>query len=238
MIDRRLIPSLLVLCLVSGLASASPISWTMDQRFGAVGPTGWPTVTFEDVSSDTVRITMDLAALSGGEKVTGWYFNTEYYLDPVDYTWSYVASSTGPESLKKVGNSVVSGIAVDPTWNTNDDDWRADGDGYYDVLLDFLTSQDTFDAGEKVIYDVSGTGLLASHFDVLGNPGPGADNPGPYRSVVRIQSTGPNNGGSDWIGDGDDFTPSETPVVPEPGTIVLLGGGLIGLGLLVRRRRE
>ncbi len=35
-----------------------------------------------------------------------------------------------------------------------------------------------------------------------------------------------------------DFDGGETPPVPEPGTLILLGSGLLGMAGIVRRRRS
>jgi len=60
------------------------------------------------------------------------------------------------------------------------------------------------------------------------NPGNSNEAPGIYHFAAHIQSLADPAGGSAWVGDG-------VPV-PEPGTLMLLGAGLLGLWVVRRRK--
>ena len=99
----------------------------------------------------------------------------------------------------------------------------------YDILFDFPPPPGNvrFEANETVVYTITGAGLTANDFNVFGSPGPGMGNPGPFLSVARFQSTGPNEQGSDWVG-----------AVPVPAAVWLFGSGVIGLVGVARRKRH
>jgi hypothetical protein len=139
------------------------------------------------------------------EFVSDWQFN--FLGDTSALSFAYVGgSSTGPAA-----SWVLLG----------DDDFKADGDGWFDILLVFpILSADHFNLDEVVVYTITGTGITASDFNDLSAESGGQ---GIYLSAAHIQGT---NGGSDWLG-----------AVPEPSTVVLLGLGLTGL-LFARERRR
>ena len=214
-------------------AQAASVTHVLNQNFGAVPPSGSPTLTIDDGdTAGSVTITMDLSALTLSEKVGSWYFNTDSDPNSLGLVWTYDAgASTGPAAIAI--NTVSSG-----DYNTtNDASFKADGDGFYDIVLDFNTGGtllDIFEAGEKVVYDVTGTGILASTFGVLGTASDDPDAPGPFITVARVLSTGADGEGSDWIGVGDpDFKP---PVVPLPAAAWMGMMMLGGLGVIKKMR--
>jgi len=121
---------------------------------------------------------------------------------------------------------------------------QADGDGNYNIMVDFNTSPPTFDGGEVLEFTLAGVvGLTADDFAFLSDEGGGQ---GTYFSAAKIQNsncisgdlnggtadpktcndTGPNdNEGSDWLG-----------AVPEPGALALFATSLIVASGLTRRR--
>lgn len=197
--------------------SAATVTFDYTESFGAVPPGGtapWATATFDDGgTAGSVTLTMDVLATVGD--VTGMYFNladdSPGALGDLDF--AYVASS-GPEA-----NNVFVG--------TNN--FRADGDGFYDILFDFPPPPGNvrFGPGEQVVYTITDTAmtLTAADFNVFGESGSGAGNPGPFLSVARFQST--PGGGSDWVG-----------AVPVPAAVWLFGSGLIGLIGVARRKKS
>ncbi|MDX2457931.1 MAG: hypothetical protein QNL87_10525, partial [Gammaproteobacteria bacterium] len=184
------VATLLAAVAASPLQAAS-VTFNYDQSFGAVSPDGpapWATATFDDSGgAGSVTLTMSVAGTVGGADVTGMYFNllddSQATLDGLSFIFG--GSSTGPAA-----NSVS---AV-----TNN--FQADGDGIYDILFDFPPPGNRFGPGEQVVYTITDTAMTitAADFNVFGEPGPGAGNPGPFLSVARFQST--PGGGSDWVG--------------------------------------
>lgn len=191
-----------------GAASAGTITFDYVVSFGAVtpdGPAPYVTSTFDDEGSPgTVLLTMTVAATLGGADVSGMYFNFDPSLDPTSLVFSRI-SGTGP-------------AAVHTTILTGADAFQADGDGEYDILFDLPpppgNNSKRFNAGEDLVYEISGIGTLtASSFNFFAAPAGGF---GPFLAVARIQSTGLDQQGSDWVA-----------AVPEPSTLTL---ALLGFG--------
>jgi hypothetical protein len=221
---RALGPATVLAAVVTIPAHAASVTFQYTESFGAVppdGPTPYATATFDDgFTPGSVTLTMQVSPLVGLADVTQMYFNLNTALDPAALSFTHVGGD-GPTAAQ---TAIQVGF----------DQFQADGDGIYDILFDFpppLGSQDyRFNAGETVMWDISGIpGLTALDFNFLGAPGPGASNPGPFLSVAKFQSTGPDQGGSDWVGAG--------PVVPVPAAVWLFASGLLGLIGIARKKK-
>ena len=199
-------------------AQADSVTFVLDESFGAVPPTGSPTITFDDENTaGSVELTFDLTDLSGGEKVGSWYFN--FVDDPTTLSFSH---DSGAEA---------SGIAT-----SNSFDFQANGDGLYKIQFDWPPANAVaFHAGDVVVYDITGAGIVAIDFDLLGAPGPGEGNPGPFHTAAHVQSTGDDNEGSDWRGNSNG---NGNGTIPEPASAALVVLGLAGVAFRRRRRKS
>ena len=167
------------------------------------------------------NITVHIANIAGGVRITV----TNNLVDPGAFLGSLYLNTSVAPLAGAVGTCVdcaaTSGQTM--TFNFGSDAFQADGDGRYDILIDFSTAgADRLLAGEVVIFDVTSTtvGFTSDSFLVFSAPGGGN---GPFRAAAHIQSL--PNGESDFITE-----------VPEPTSMLLLGSGLVTLAAGLRRR--
>jgi hypothetical protein len=206
--------TLLVALAVSPLQAAT-VTFNYTESFGAVppdGPAPYATSVIDDGGgSGSVTLTMTVAPSVNLADVTQMYFNLDPSLDPTSLTFNRDGGS-GP-------------TAADTSIQTGVDNFKAGGDGLYDILFDFAPAQQAarFNAGEDLVYTITGAGITADSFNFFATPDGGF---GPYLSVARFQDTGPGQGGSDWVG-----------AVPVPAAVWLFGSGLLGLFGIARRKK-
>lgn len=201
---------------------AATVTFNYTESFGSVppdGPAPYATAVFDDGGvAGSVTLTMSVAATVGEADVTAMYFNLNPALDPASLGFTR-DGGTGP-------------TAANTTINTGTDAFGpVGGDGIYDIEFDLPPSPGQnaarFNAGEDLVYTITAAGLTASDFNFFATPGPGAGNAGPFLSVARFQSTGPDPfDGSDFVG-----------AVPVPAAVWLFGSGLLGLVGIARRKR-
>lgn len=168
------------------------------------------------------NITVHIQNIAGGVRITV----TNNLVDPGAFLSSlYLNTSVAP--LAGALGTCVNCAATNGqtmTFNFGSDAFQADGDGRYDILIDFSTAAtDRLLAGEVVIFDVTSTtvGFTSDSFLVFSAPGGGN---GPFRAAAHIQSL--PDGQSDFI----------TEEIPEPTSMILLGTGLVTLAAGLRRR--
>lgn len=212
----------LILCgAIAGQAQATIIQANLSTTFSGTSPVGsapWVTATLDDGgSAGAVTLTISTAGLSGTENVSGFYLNLDPALNATSLTFNYVGSSTGPAAT---------------SIQTGTNSFKADGDGYYDILFNFPTGSG-FNAGQFVTYTIGGISTLtANSFNYSSNCTQGCGT-GTYYAAAHAQNTGVGGSGSGWIGASTQMTP-----VPLPAAAWLLGSGLVGLlGLGSRRKR-
>ena len=175
-------------------------------------PPPWVNATFDDGgTAGTVDLTISALGLDGNnEKIAGVYFN----LDPVAFDQADLDAMLFEDLIK-------TGDLADPDISKIINGFKADGDGFFDILIDL--DQDgwelAFNGGDAIQYTIVLDSLTANSFDFLSAPdGAGT---GLYKSTAHLLSLG-TTGDSAWV------------TTPEPATIILLVIG--GLAVFIRRR--
>jgi hypothetical protein len=187
------------------------------QSTAPASPGPWTDVTIRDVTPGTVSLTVSNVGLSSGEFLSELYLN----LNPSD-------------NVANLKFNLVSahGSFTNPTVSLGEDNFKAGGDGNYDILLSFSTAHfSTFTVGDSITYQVTGiSNLVASDFGFLSSPDGGF---GPFYAAVHVQGTLPNNLGSCW---GEPGLGPELLNVPDPASRLLLAVAA-GLWFTARRLR-
>jgi hypothetical protein len=175
------------------------------------GPAPWIVATFTDTATPgQVQLTITTSGLTGNESISGLYFNINPALNPSQL----VFTSLNGGSCTIAASSIQLG----------EDAFKADGDGKYDILLNYPTGSgvSTFNRTVSSSYDItySGAGALsAAAFYFLSTPMGGH---GPFYAAAHVQNTtGAGSGGSGWV--------APVPSVPLPAAVWLLLSGLTGL---------
>ncbi len=103
------------------------LQYTDDGRDPVSSSLPWITATFEDSASDlnTVRLTMTADNLTGSEFISQWYFNFDPVLDASRLSFAAYDISSVPTF--DISNNIMTGT----------DSYKAGGDGYFDILIDF-----------------------------------------------------------------------------------------------------
>jgi hypothetical protein len=213
------------LLLPATTAQASSVSFDLDFEFsGAVAPDGaapWLSATFTDVAPGTVDVTMDATGLNDiQENIKGWYFNLDPVLDLSELTFT---------------NGAHMGSFNNPTFSKGMNSFKADGDGFFDLLFTFAAGggpNARFNAGEVFSGTFSSTEPISASSFNFGSVG---GSKGSLLTAAHVRSTGTGNGDSGWIAPGDPPTPPVS--VPEPSIYLSLATILLGGVYGAKRRR-
>ena len=203
-------------------ASADTVKLNFSSVFSGTAPAGaapWLTATFTDIAPGSVSLQIVASGLTGQESVDGIYFNLNPAINPALLTFTRNAASTGP-------------TAANTTIGQGTDAFKADGDGFYDILFTLPPPPGSqaarFTAGETLIYQLTGpAGLNAAAFAWLSTRGPGGG-PGPQFGAAHVMQIG-SGAASGWVG---------ATVVPVPAAFGLFAVGLATLSAARRRHRK
>ena len=210
--------------LFSVQASAAVVSFDLNHEFsGATPPAGtapWMTITLDDGDvAGSVDLTISNAGLILDEFVSGVYLNYDGVSAP---TFTYSSGDMAQSTDFSI------------------DTYKADGDGYFDILFsyDVSASGDRFGAGESSSYTITGAGITAADFNVFSSP-TGADQgqsggKGPFQAAAHVQGIG---GLSDQCGIDEPGCSGWIAPIPVPAAVWLFASGLLGLVGVARRKR-
>lgn len=198
---------------------AKALTFDLNYVFSGPGipgnPAPWGTATISDVVGG-VELTMAGSGLTSGEFFSSWYFNLNSALNPASLSFA-AQSNVGVDS-----SSVTIGQGANA--------FKADGDGFFDIVFDFAQSgANRLGAGDSITYLITGIpGLTAADFNFTSVGGPISG----YHTAAHLQAASVN-GQSLWVADGD--RPGDP--VPEPTTYLVLGA-FVGLAVYARRRLQ
>lgn len=214
---------LALLVLTATPCFAASITFDLNYVYTGAVPAGeppWLRATFSDAAPGVVNLRLE-SFLDGSEFVGGQY-NTK---KPFNSVGGWLFNFNPSKDLSKLsimsagGSNPADGVATAVSGFG-----AAAGTGSYDILFAW-ESGGRFAAGQNALYTISGlTGLSVADFNYLSAGGAKQ-----FHSAAHIQRL--ENGASAWVGDRGTSTP-----VPEPATLLLMGGGLLGLGFFGRRR--
>jgi hypothetical protein len=210
------------ICLLTAMAAGVAHGEIMDltkEFSGGTDPVGnqpWVTISTTQQTPNIVKFKVDVPAQSldpnKSEFVTGVYLNLNPSLNPSLLAITY-----------------DSGIAF-TSWAKGTNAFKADGDGYYDVQINYASSNSgrlTSDASSSFTITYDDSPLSAQDFNYASVGGA----KGAYFAAAHVQGIPPNSY-SGWVGAKDGLH-----VVPEPSTFVSILAAAFCLIGLARLRR-
>ena len=214
---RGLVVLALFLFLSPFMANAATVTFNFDYAFSGTAPTGsapWLTATFTDgIPGGGVSLSIAAGGLTGSEFVNGVYFNVDPALTVAATNIAFVSGSSSaptPSSIQAGTNA-----------------YKADGDGFYDIMISFPTpASSRFNAGEVALFTITGVpSLTANSFTFLSQPAGGS---GPFLAAAHIQgiTTQYMTGASGWVAS-----------VPIPAALWMFAPAITFLMTAVKRRR-
>jgi hypothetical protein len=184
-----------------------------------------------DNTGGTIKVT--ISDIAGGVDVViqNNLVDSGAYLEQIFFNTT-AAPLAGPPQGSCLLCASINNVA--PAFSFGSDAFQADGDGLYDIWINFGNAAgNRLTPGESVKFQIlsSTVGFNETSFVTLSAPAGGH---GPFQTAAHIGSL-PNDG-SDWIAGSTGFV--DPRQIPEPAMLLLMTSGLLGLRRLVQRRRN
>ncbi len=212
-ISKMFLGILMVVCMLGFFVSSAPaltfdLNYTVSATPTAVSPS-WGTVTITDDGNSVdvlVSPTVD----------TDWKLLALY----LNYAGSATAFTYTSTDFNNPANTSSGSADFSPNGE------QADGytAGKFDIQIPDTGNLGNV-SGDVLIVLSANVNLDPSDFDHFDFPN------GLLTSAAHFGNAPQGEGGSIWVGSG----PGTPPRVPEPGTLMLLGSGLLGLGIFGRK---
>jgi hypothetical protein len=251
----RVLPALAVMAVLCLTGTASALTLNPDLCQGAQGScpqSNWPFIIANITGSGTLTMTLTTSLENNLNQYVGlWAFNLDPSIVPTGAILTFNLTSGEAASIDNI-NSQNSDNSNPYVVTIQQDAQNIDGGGAYDLVINFNNSGN--DGGshrfgpttgvDTLVFSVTCSGCTGTFtdqaFNALSTGGgstpylgaPGSPHEGqtfvsPFRTIAKIEPAGAFIAG---VG------PTDQPV-PEPGTMMLMGAGVVALGVAVRRRR-
>jgi hypothetical protein len=210
--------ALAALACTPALSRADSLYFLPANTFSGTAPGGTLSVDFEPGPSTNQLIMTIVSNLATGEN-----------LDP----HAAVYLNINPARSSYLGNLTFTlqsniGFSQASTVNQGEDNFKADGDGFYDLTMTYSPGTKAFLKGQSQTYLISapsGDSLSTTDFTQYMSTSGGGE--GTWLAAVHVQNTPDGGSGSAWVG----------AVTPEPSSFVIAFSSLACIGLAGMLRR-
>jgi hypothetical protein len=211
----------------------------------------WNWIAADIIDDGLGTLTMTLTASldpAGGLKVNRWWFNLDSTIVPDDAVLT-LDQISGQNSVDKISSNPPAATTDPFVVTIKQDKFSQGAGGAYDLQFDFKTGQndDKFDGADVSVFTITCAGcnglFTASVFDTSATPtrqrvayvgAEGSPHEGqtfiqPFRTLATLEGAG-SGGFIAGVG------PTDVQAVPSPISLILLVSGVVGVGVMARRK--